>query len=150
MKKKGSTIKKIAITFVILLVALLAYSFFSGAELGSAGAGKQTSLSSLIGETSFSGQSQINEATLANDDILRILGGVESISLQDDIFSDIAFQSLRDSRFEIPDPRRIGRDNPFLPIGYDLIFSDTLVNEDGIPIFNGDEPEAEADNFFTQ
>jgi hypothetical protein len=147
MKKKSSPIKKVLIALVILIVLLLGYSLVSGTELGS-GAGGQSSLSSLIGETSFTGQATVSEASLANDDILRILGSVQTISLQDDIFADIAFQSLRDSRFEIPSPQRIGRDNPFLPIGYDLIFSNALVNEDGTPIVDEDDQETDSNSFF--
>ena len=69
------------------------------------------------------GQVKETDTSLANAEILRILGNIQNISLNDDIFTNPVFQALEDSRFVIPKPVRIGRPNPFLPIGFDSIIN---------------------------
>ncbi len=54
-------------------------------------------------------------------EILRILGSIQNISLEDDIFQNPVFRELVESGFVIPRPVRIGRPNPFLPIGFDSV-----------------------------
>jgi hypothetical protein len=113
MKNKG-TIKKILIGLVVAVVLLVAYSALNTNVETSSGT---SSLSSLVGQGNL-GQVQETNTALANAEILRILGSIENISLDDDIFTNPVFRELEDSRFTIPKPTRIGRPNPFLPIGF--------------------------------
>lgn len=110
------TIKKILIALFIAIAVLIAYSIFVGSEDG----GPQGSLSSLLG-TSTTGQISEQKSVLANAEILRILGSIQTISLDDDIFANPVFYELRDSNFRISSASEPGRPNPFLPIGFDAI-----------------------------
>lgn len=56
----------------------------------------------------------------AAGEFLSILLSVRSIKLDDSIFSDPAFLSLRDSSIELVPDGSEGRPNPFAPIGSDV------------------------------
>lgn len=56
---------------------------------------------------------------LGTKDFLAILLNVKNIKLDDRIFSDIAFTSLRDSSIVLTADGTEGRANPFAPIGAD-------------------------------
>lgn len=112
------TIKKILIILVVAVVILAGYAFFT-TQAGS----NNSSLSSLI-NSGNTGQIKETNVALANTEILKILGSIKNIELQDDIFSNPVFKQLQDTQFTIPKPTQIGRTNPFLPIGYDT-FSQT-------------------------
>jgi hypothetical protein len=114
MKNKG-TIKKILVALVIAIALLGVYAVITGSDETTGGT---SSLSSLVSQGNL-GQVQETDTALANAEILRILGSIETISLDDDIFTNPVFKELEDSRFTIPNPTRIGRPNPFLPIGFD-------------------------------
>ena len=114
MKKKG-TIKKILITLVVAIALIGVYSVVIDNDQSTGGI---SSLSSLV-EQGGLGRVQETDTALANAEILRILGSIETISLDDDIFTNPVFRELEDSRFTIPNPTRIGRPNPFRPIGFD-------------------------------
>lgn len=117
--KDKKVIKNIIILLVVAIIGLVLYSVFvpSKDDTGATG-----SLTSIL-NTSILGQVSETDVTSANREILRVLGSVENISLDDDIFSNPVFDLLQDSRFSIPSPARIGRPNPFLPSGFDAIAS---------------------------
>lgn len=135
MKNKG-TIKKILIGLVVAIVLLAAYATLNGNVETSTGT---SSLSSLVGQGNL-GQVQETDTALANAEILRILGSIENINLDDDIFTNPVFRELEDSRFTIPKPTRIGRPNPFLPIGFDSFSGTSSVVNNGFT--------QESENFF--
>ena len=54
-------------------------------------------------------------------DFLSLLLNIKSITLQDSIFADPAFISLKDSSIELVPDGNEGRPNPFAPIGSDVI-----------------------------
>jgi len=112
--KNKKTIKNIIIGLVVAIIGLAVYSFLNPSE----DQGDSSSLTSLLASGSF-GQVQETDTDLANAEILRILGNIQNITLDDDIFTNPVFRELEDSRFSIPKPIRIGRPNPFRPIGFD-------------------------------
>lgn len=67
-----------------------------------------------------------NEGELSSEDseiareLLGVLLNVKSIRLEDSIFNDEAFMSLRDSSILLVPDGNEGRPNPFAPIGSDL------------------------------
>lgn len=124
--KNKQTIKKIIIGLVVAIALLVVYSFLSSSE--GTKPSSQGSLSSLAGMGSL-GQVQNTDVSLANSEILKILGNIRSITLNDDIFSNPVFRSLQDSRFIILKPTRIGRPNPFLPIGFDVVLPSISIPE---------------------
>ncbi len=131
------TIKKILIGLLVAIALLVVYSFLvpKDGEQANRGAG----LSSLLDSSSL-GQIQETDTKVANAEILKILGNIQHIELNDDIFSNPVFRKLKDSHFAIPKPLVIGRANPFLPIGYDIILN--VQNE------NQEETLLEEDDFF--
>lgn len=136
--KNKKTIKNIIIALVVAIVLVGVYAAITSNNED--GAISTSSLSSLTGGGPL-GKVDESDTTLANAEILRILGNIQNINLNDDLFANPVFQSLEDSRFVIPKPVRIGRPNPFLPIGFDSIINpgieETFVQE-------------ETTNFFTE
>ena len=135
--KNKKTIKNIILGLVIAICALIIYAVINGNSGNSTEEGSTSSLSSLIGSGSF-GEIQESNTDLANAEILRILGSIQNITLDDDIFNNPVFRELEDSRFTIPKPVRIGRPNPFLPIGFDT--APTVDNESEEGLAEGGEP----------
>lgn len=117
MNKKG-TIKKIIIALFVAIGVLVIFSMMQGNQ--GMQTGGSSSLSSMISSGTM-GQVQEANTALANAEILRILGNIQTINLNIDIFANPVFRQLHDSRFSIPRPTHIGRPNPFLPIGFDTI-----------------------------
>jgi len=113
--KNKKTIKKIVIGLVVAILLLGVYAVLTSENNV---VENTSSLSSLVGSGNF-GQVQESNTDLANAEILRILGSIQNINLDDDIFKNPVFRELEDSRFTIPRPIAIGRPNPFLPIGFD-------------------------------
>ena len=72
-----------------------------------------------------------SQNSLITQDFLAILLNVKSINLEDSIFSDPAFLSLRDSSIELIPDGTEGRPNPFAPIGFDII---------SVPVINSPSP----------
>ncbi|MGB0925220.1 MAG: hypothetical protein ACPGTS_00755 [Minisyncoccia bacterium] len=124
--KNKKTIQKILIALLVAIVLLVAYAMLAPKPDGS-GSGS-SALSSLTGSSPF-GQVQETDATLANAEILKILGSIQNIELRDDIFTNPVFRTLKDTQFSIPKPTKIGRPNPFLPIGFDTLSPTTSTVE---------------------
>lgn len=61
------------------------------------------------------------DVSLAAGDFLTLLLNVKNIKLEDAIFADPAFQSLRDSSIILEPDGNEGRPNPFAPLGQDII-----------------------------
>lgn len=133
--KNKKTIKNIIIGLVVAIVLLGVY-----AAVDSTNQERRTSnsLSSLIGSGSF-GKIDESDTGLANAEILRILGSIQNIHLDDDIFNNPVFRELEDSRFSIPKPVRIGRPNPFLPIGFDVLAQQQTEEVDSTLLERGGE-----------
>jgi hypothetical protein len=120
--KNKKTIKNILIGLLLAIGLLIGYAVVTDGQNSEGSV--STSLSSLIGSGAL-GQIQESDTDLANVEILRILGNIQNISLEDDIFQNPVFRELEDSQFSIPKPVRIGRPNPFLPIGFDTMTTET-------------------------
>lgn len=67
--------------------------------------------------------SEGNKTSLVAKDFLTLLLNVKNIKLDDTIFSEIAFDSLRDSSIVLIPDGNEGRPNPFAPLGIDKIIS---------------------------
>lgn len=139
--KNTQTIKKILIGLLVAVALLVGYSVINQQDSeGGVGFGSLSSV--LQGDTNVDEK----EVQLANSEILTILGSIQNIELDDDIFSNPVFRDLRDTRFTIPKPIQIGRPNPFLPIGFDSVTIQT-VQEEETPAAEEEAP-AEEEEFF--
>jgi hypothetical protein len=76
--------------------------------------------------------------SVAANDFLTLLLGVKNIKLPEAIFSDPAFQGLRDSSIVLVPDGNEGRPNPFAPLGQDIAIA---------PLPSAEEPEEELDQF---
>lgn len=109
-------IKNIIIFVAIGAVLVLIYIFFFGQSSEPAA----TLVSSTPGEMA-------SDATVSDQNsevgrkFLTLLLSVKSIKLNDAIFSDKAFASLRDSSITISQDTPEGRPNPFAPFGVDIV-----------------------------
>lgn len=121
------TIKKILFGLLIAIALLVVYSVLVPQDDSQTAQGS-SSLSSLLDDSSL-GQIKEADTKVANAEILKILGNIQHIELRDDIFSNPVFRKLEDSEFTIPKPVVIGRPNPFLPIGYDIILNTQKQND---------------------
>lgn len=84
---------------VILVISFFAYSYFF--------TGKETNTSALREE-------QVSTVAPADQDLISLLLELKSITLDETIFSNTAFQSLQDFSQElVTEP--VGRVNPFAP-----------------------------------
>lgn len=137
-----NTIKKILIGLLIAVALLVGYSFINQEE-GAQG----VSLNSLTSVIQGTANVNEKEVELANSEILKILGSIQNIELNDDIFSNPVFRDLRDTRFNIPKPFQIGRSNPFLPIGFDSVTIQTVVDDEELAKETPEE-EGETEEFF--
>lgn len=111
------TIQKILIGLAIAVVLLIAYAVVNKSDTSDI----STSTLSSLRNIGAAGDIQETDTALKNAEILKVLGSVQGIELNDEIFINPVFRLLVDSRFTIPKPLRIGRPNPFLPIGFDAI-----------------------------
>ncbi len=110
--------KNIAIFLLVAVVLVLIYIFFIKSD------GEDTGLVST--STTGTTTSTVPATTGGIDaldakDFLGILLSVKSIKLDDSIFSDIAFSTLRDSSITLTPDGTEGRPNPFAPIGVDKV-----------------------------
>lgn len=64
------------------------------------------------------------ETITGNQEVLRLLTELRSISLENDLFSDQAFQTLQDFGVNL-ESQPVGRSNPFAPIGVEINFDST-------------------------
>lgn len=147
--KNKQTIKNIVIGLVVAILLLGAYAAITSESENSTGT---SSLSSLIGSGNF-GEVKESNTDLANAEILRILGSIQNINLDDDIFKNPVFRELEDSRFTIPKPVIIGRPNPFLPIGFDSLAQGNTSNDQNfesgeVEVANGNLESEAASGFF--
>jgi hypothetical protein len=135
-------IRNIIIFVAIAAVFVLAYIFFLKPK-----GGEEPSLvtepnpsASPSGTIPVSGTSTQNGASLAAGEFLTLLLNVKNIRLEDAIFSDPAFQNLRDSSITLEPDGNEGRPNPFAPIGEDITLSAPIPNTGAGP--SGIQPPA--------
>lgn len=103
--------KNIIIVVVIVVVAAIAYTFFLD----------KTSDDLLTSEVKGT------EELALESDLLTILINLRSIKLDDSIFSNPAFISLRDFGQDIV-PEPVGRENPFAPVDINIL-NETVIEE---------------------
>ncbi len=112
----SSTIKNIIILIVVAVALVLVYIFF----IKKAPVQDATLTSSTTGAAVVPGAgttSGASDTAAISEDFITLLLNVKSIKLDDTIFSDQAFISLRDSSITLTQTGDEGRPNPFAPIG---------------------------------
>ncbi len=124
-----SVIRNIIILLVIIILGVVGYQlFFKKKADTNTGAALQTTAG--LGATAASGTAN-SGATVGpsvGQDFLGLLLNVESIKLDDSIFTSKAFTILQDFNRPIPEDHDPGRQNPFAPIGSDTTSVATQVS----------------------
>ena len=72
-------------------------------------------------------------------EFLTLLLSVKSIKLNDAIFADNSFASLRDSSIVLTPDATEGRPNPFAPFGTDIVSTPITTTEEPIPMTEEEE-----------
>jgi hypothetical protein len=109
------SIKNIIIFVGIGLVMVLVYLFLIKGDAEQANLSSDTPLG-------VAGDSQVPEGgPMIGQEFLTILLNIKNIKLEDSIFSNPAFLSLKDSSIVLLPDGNEGRPNPFAPIGTDNI-----------------------------
>ena len=123
-------IKNLIIFVVIGALMLGAYFFFI--KKAPEEPNLATSESSPTTTATTGGVSSGTLDTQLSKDFLSVLLSIKSISLDDSIFADVAFQSLKDSTIVLLPDGSEGRPNPFAPIGTDInIVPDSFISDLG-------------------
>lgn len=134
-------IKNILIFVGIAALLILIYFFFIKSDPDEA---------SLVSSESSSTFPDINTSASATpqitQDFLSILLNIKSIKLDDSIFSDTAFLSLRDSSILLTPDGNEGRPNPFAPIGSDNIIVSTAPSAVPLSVLEGGNGAEETAN----
>ena len=110
---KKSFIIKLLLLVVVFVAALLIYRFFFVS-----GDNSQTStgLTAVAGAGANTGS--LGDITAQSDDFIKLLGRLQSIQLNSDVFNTLAWKSLQSFRQDLPEQLK-GRRNPFLVFGGD-------------------------------
>lgn len=105
----NSTTKNILVFVLLVAAAIVAYAvFFRNEPSPSDGLSAVPSFSSDAGEFSAGG---------SGDQFLSALLNLQTIRLDDSLFADPSFSSLKDFTIILAQPASVGRPNPFAPIG---------------------------------
>ncbi len=129
MNKTRKSVKQILIVLGVAVLALIVYALLSGS--GSKSLDKKSGLVSTQGKA-LQGQIREKDIDLANNRILKVLESVRNIQLNDEIFKNPIFLKLKDSRFSIPRPVRVGRPNPFASIGAEYLTQEENEGEEQV------------------
>ena len=109
--------KNIVIFLAIAAVLVLVYVFFVQGETEDTGL-----VSTGVVDTTNTTPGVVGDTSSVDaKNFLGLLLSVKSIKLDDSIFSDIAFSTLRDSSITLTPDGTEGRPNPFAPIGVDRV-----------------------------
>lgn len=116
----SKTVKLIIVIAVILALIIIGATFVTQPGSGN----ESNGLQSLVTGDSASPltQAAVTDADVANTqqinrEFVSMLLNLRSITLNDDIFSEPAFQALMDNTIRLNQPGNEGRSNPFAPIG---------------------------------
>lgn len=114
-------IKNILIFVAIAIIFVLIYVYFiKGSSDSNTPSLVSTSTSGSATSASTTTSTTEDNSAVAND-FLTLLSSVQTIQLDDAIFSDDAFNSLHDSSIILTPDGTEGRVNPFAPIGTDAV-----------------------------
>ena len=125
-------IRNIIIIAVVLGLGFFGYEMYFGSATPKITGGLQTTAGAGAGTTATPKIATPNPVTTADagtigTDFLNTLLSIESISLDDTLFTSKAFTVLQDFNRPIPADQNPGRINPFAPIGTDGVASTVAV-----------------------
>jgi len=118
----SKTVKLILVIVVIVALVIVGSTFISD-PTGQNSSGLQSvttgGTAAPLTQSATTNASDVNTQQI-NREFVSMLLNLQSIGLNDDIFSEPAFQALRDNTIRLNQPGNEGRPNPFAPIGIDV------------------------------
>lgn len=115
---KKTSIKNLIFIIAAVVVLLVLYILFIKPDNNTSSNSALTS--SVTGESPSQARTESTGAT-PGDSLLRILNNLETLELNDSIFFNPAFDTLRDISIPLVKEGNAGRRNPFAPIGSDPV-----------------------------
>ena len=119
-----SFFKKIIAVVAVIAVGYGGYYMYNNDHVYVAGANP----SSLTATVVHAQDAGLVDSGNPSQDFLALLLGVQSIKLDDSLFTNKAFTVLQDFNRPIPADTNPGRANPFAPIGQDGVIIDTQIS----------------------
>ncbi len=113
MQNKSKIIRNIIIFLIVFILAIVGYRMFFGKKQSTPALKTTTPAGIPASSTKSTGNSTVGA------DFLALLTSIQTIELDDSIFSSKAFLVLQDFNRPIPEDTNPGRPNPFAPIGAD-------------------------------
>lgn len=127
----NKTIKKIIIGVVVIAFISIVASFFINRDSNTSGNALQSTTTGGTGapltQNATTNPNLLNTENI-NREFVSMLLNLQSITLNDDIFSEPAFKALVDNTVRLNQPGNQGRPNPFAPIGTDSISGGVNLN----------------------
>ncbi len=128
-----SIIRNIIIIAVVLGLAVVGYKMFFSSTTSTPTSGLKTTAGVGAGTSASPQIAAVNPSSTADagtigTDFLNTLLSIESISLDDSLFTSKEFTVLQDFNRPIPADQNPGRTNPFAPIGSDGIAATVQVS----------------------
>ena len=120
---KKTIIRNSIIAVIVIILAVVGYKMFFGGSKPAAPALKTTS---GVGATAPASAAP-TESVSVGQDFLTLLLNIESIKLDDSIFTNKEFTILQDFNRPIPPDTNPGRPNPFAPVGLDGVAVSTQI-----------------------
>ena len=105
-----SKIKNTIIVLVVLVILAVSYFYFTS---------NKSNQADLVSSSTYPVATTVTSASITGD-FLSLLLSVRGIKLNDSIFSEKVWSSLRDSSVTLTPDGTEGRPNPFAPIGRDI------------------------------
>lgn len=125
----SSIIKTILILIVLAGIGYGIYFYFSKQNAVTPVLNTASAPIAPVANTSNNVNSTTNtNPTMSEQDFLTILLSVRKINLNEEIFKEPAFETLKNSTIELVPDGNEGRPNPFAPIGTDPIVSTPVSN----------------------
>ena len=142
----SKTLKKIIIALVVIVLIGVGASFFAGGDTQIQNPLQSTMSGNTAAPLATQNTGISSNTEQINREFVSTLLNLESINLEDDIFSEPAFSALVDNTVRLNQPGNEGRPNPFAPIGTDTLSNNRIQNQasvvDALPQTQVDTEEA--------
>ncbi len=123
----NSKTKTILIIVCVAILGILAYIFIvKPSDENTDSLTSSSQLPIVGGVDSLDNSSKKQETSVISKDFLSVLLSVKGLKINDSIFSDPAFNALKDSSIILTPTQNEGRTNPFAPIGADSYVSNPV------------------------
>jgi len=126
--KPKSIIRNIIILVAVIILGVIGYKVFLAKKAPASTSSLQTTAGAGAGTSTAASDTTSSTTASVGQDFLASLLNIQSIKLDDTLFSSPAFAVLQDFNRPIPPDTNPGRPNPFAPIGVDTAATSVQVS----------------------